>query len=121
MDKNKDAIADAHEKLLSDSGSTFVAAVMDATAAAPALGAGRVRSQSALARRPMLAAQFKRQLLQLTDTLNAADPHYVRCVKPNQAKVAANFDALHVLEQLRCAGLLGVCQLRRWDLRFASP
>ena len=121
MDKNKDAIADAHEKLLSASGSTFVAAVMDATAAAGATSAGRVRSLSALARRPTLAAQFKRQLMQLTDTLNAADPHYVRCVKPNQAKVAANFDALHVLEQLRCAGLLGVCQLRRWGFAVRQP
>ena len=37
----------------------------------------------------------------LMQTLGACSPHYIRCIKPNMAKVASNFDDQMVLLQLR--------------------
>lgn len=39
--------------------------------------------------------------------------HFVRCVKPNAAQVAAKYDASLVLHQLRCCGVLEVTRIAR--------
>ncbi len=39
-------------------------------------------------------------------TLNGTQPHYVRCIKPNDAKAAFVLDNLRVLGQLRACGVL---------------
>lgn len=39
--------------------------------------------------------------------------HFVRCVKPNAAQVAAQYDASLVLHQLRCCGVLEVTRIAR--------
>jgi len=48
-------------------------------------------------------------------------PQFVRCVKPNHAKVGNVFESRMVLSQLRCAGLLEVCRVRKlgYPCRFA--
>ena len=47
-----------------------------------------------------------RQLDSLMETLNSTQPHYVRCVKPNDLKKPDVFDANNCLQQLRCVGCL---------------
>lgn len=42
------------------------------------------------------------QLQQLMDTLNSTEPHYIRCVKPNNQLKPAIFENNNVLQQLRC-------------------
>lgn len=42
------------------------------------------------------------QLQQLMETLNATEPHYVRCVKPNNKLKPAIFENVNILQQLRC-------------------
>ena len=42
------------------------------------------------------------QLQQLMDTLNSTEPHYVRCVKPNNVLKPAIFENVNVMQQLRC-------------------
>ena len=37
--------------------------------------------------------------------LNAAEPHFIRCIKPNLRKAPANFDKVLVTKQLRYTGL----------------
>ena len=58
-----------------------------------------------------LGTQFKMQLEALMLVLNATDPHFVRCMKPNDLKKASTFQATMMLAQLRYAGLLEVCVL----------
>lgn len=42
------------------------------------------------------------QLQQLMDTLNSTEPHYVRCVKPNNLLKPAIFENVNIMQQLRC-------------------
>ena len=48
------------------------------------------------------------QLQQLMETLNATEPHYIRCVKPNNLLKPAIFENSNIMQQLRC----GVSTLR---------
>ena len=40
------------------------------------------------------------------DTINNTNVHYIRCIKPNEAKNAWEFDSEQVLSQLRACGVL---------------
>lgn len=42
------------------------------------------------------------QLQQLMETLNATEPHYIRCVKPNNLLKPAIFENANIMQQLRC-------------------
>lgn len=42
------------------------------------------------------------QLQQLMETLNSTEPHYIRCVKPNNQLKPSIFENTNVLQQLRC-------------------
>lgn len=42
------------------------------------------------------------QLQQLMETLNATEPHYIRCIKPNSLLKPAIFENVNILQQLRC-------------------
>jgi len=46
-------------------------------------------------------------------TLNSTDPHFVRCIKPNDEKAGNIFTSQMVIDQLRYAGLLEVCRIRQ--------
>ncbi|MCI04172.1 myosin-H heavy chain-like [Trifolium medium] len=46
------------------------------------------------------------QLQQLMETLNSTEPHYVRCVKPNNLLKPAIFENVNIMQQLRCGGVL---------------
>jgi myosin V len=45
---------------------------------------------------------WQQQLQALMDTLNSTEPHYVRCVKPNNVLKPAIFENVNVMQQLRC-------------------
>ncbi|KAG6505647.1 hypothetical protein ZIOFF_038012 [Zingiber officinale] len=46
------------------------------------------------------------QLQALLETLNATEPHYIRCIKPNNLLKPSIFENHNVLQQLRCGGVL---------------
>jgi len=45
---------------------------------------------------------MQQQLQALLETLSATEPHYIRCVKPNNLLKPAIFENKNVLQQLRC-------------------
>jgi len=53
-----------------------------------------------------LGSIFKKSLIDLMTTIRSTDAHYIRCIKPNQAKEAFEFDPMMVLSQLRACGVL---------------
>ncbi|KAI5411752.1 hypothetical protein KIW84_056716 [Lathyrus oleraceus] len=53
-----------------------------------------------------IATQFKQQLQSLLETLSATEPHYIRCVKPNNLLKPGIFENNDVLQQLRCGGVM---------------
>lgn len=42
------------------------------------------------------------QLQQLMETLSSTEPHYIRCVKPNNVLKPAIFENVNIMQQLRC-------------------
>lgn len=55
----------------------------------------------------VLILDFQADLTLLFQTLNKANRHYVRCLKPNNDKLPNLFDGAKVLEQLKSNGVLG--------------
>ena len=53
-----------------------------------------------------VGAQFRDSLNLLMRTLNNTDPHYVRCIKPNDEKQAFSFNPVRTQQQLKGCGVL---------------
>mmetsp|Transcript_4923 Transcript_4923/g.12751 ORF Transcript_4923/g.12751 Transcript_4923/m.12751 type:complete len:985 (-) Transcript_4923:966-3920(-) len=61
-----------------------------------------------------LAKQFKSSLVSLMDDLNKAEPHFIRCMKPNQMKSKEwEVDDEYTTRQLRYTGMLDTTRIRR--------
>ena len=65
-------------------------------------------------KRPTTAGtQFKNSLAKLMTTLQSKEPWYVRCIKPNDHKMANNFDEQVVRHQVKYLGLIENLRVRR--------
>jgi len=53
-----------------------------------------------------VCTKFRNQLSGLLQKLNACEPHFIRCVKPNSALVPTKTDQKLILHQCACAGIL---------------
>ncbi|KAH9297946.1 hypothetical protein KI387_029628, partial [Taxus chinensis] len=96
LDKNKDYVVAEHQDLLNASKCPFVAALF------PPLP----EESSKSSKFSSIGTRFKQQLQSLMETLNLTEPHYIRCVKPNNLLKPAIFENHNVLQQLRCGGVL---------------
>lgn len=68
--------------------------------------AGLKRPGGAPARKPTQGSIFKASLIALMETLSVTNVHYIRCIKPNEAKKPWEFTPQQVLGQLRACGVL---------------
>lgn len=50
----------------------------------------------------VLHLHLQQQLQSLMETLSSTEPHYIRCVKPNNVLKPAIFENANVIQQLRC-------------------
>ncbi|KAK4177189.1 putative myosin-2 [Triangularia setosa] len=117
IEKNRDTVPDEHMAVLRASTNAFLGQVLDAASAvrekdlaqassnAVKPAAGR-RIGVAVNRKPTLGGIFKSSLIELMATINSTDVHYIRCIKPNEAKEAWKFEGPMVLSQLRACGVL---------------
>ncbi|TMS13703.1 Unconventional myosin-Va [Larimichthys crocea] len=64
------------------------------------------REKSSKEHKKTVGCQFRNSLQMLMETLNATTPHYVRCIKPNDFKLAFTFDPKRAVQQLRACGVL---------------
>uniref|UniRef100_T1JDE0 Unconventional myosin-IXb n=1 Tax=Strigamia maritima TaxID=126957 RepID=T1JDE0_STRMM len=65
-------------------------------------------------KQPMtVSAQFQSSLGQLMETLNQANPFFVRCIKSNADKIPNKFDEEIILRQLRYTGMLETVRIRQ--------
>lgn len=60
-----------------------------------------------------VAAQYKSQLSNLMSTLQATNPHFVRCILPNHQQKPGFLEDACVLDQLRCNGVLEGIRITR--------
>lgn len=73
----------------------------------------RVGSEKKRAALTTLCAGFKGSLDDLMEMLEAATPHFVRCIKPNMTKEAKVFDAKMTQKQLNYTGVLETTKIRK--------
>ncbi|GFS43835.1 myosin family protein with Dil [Actinidia rufa] len=96
LDKNKDYVVAEHQELLTDSKCPFVVGLF------PPLP----EESSKSSKFSSIGSRFKLQLQSLMETLSSTEPHYIRCVKPNNVLKPAIFENLNIIQQLRCGGVL---------------
>ncbi|XP_057798033.1 myosin-9-like isoform X2 [Salvia miltiorrhiza] len=100
LDKNKDYVVTEHQELLSASKCSFVAGLF------PPVPEETNKSSKNSSKFSSIGSRFKLQLQSLMDTLNSTEPHYIRCVKPNNQLKPAIFENVNIMQQLRCGGVL---------------
>ncbi|KAL9399296.1 hypothetical protein Peur_008257 [Populus x canadensis] len=96
LDKNKDYVVAEHQDLLTASKCPFAAGLF------PPLP----EESSKSSKFSSIGSRFKLQLQSLMETLNSTEPHYIRCVKPNNLLKPAIFENANIIQQLRCGGVL---------------
>ncbi|XP_010475122.1 PREDICTED: myosin-7 [Camelina sativa] len=96
LDKNKDYVVGEHQALLSSSDCTFVSSLF------PPLP----EESSKTSKFSSIGSQFKQQLQSLLESLSTTEPHYIRCVKPNNLLKPEIFENINILHQLRCGGVM---------------
>ncbi|XP_056164217.1 myosin-9-like [Syzygium oleosum] len=93
LDKNKDYVIAEHQALLSASQWSFVSGLFPPPAE---------ESSKQLKHLWLIGSRFKQQLQTLLETLSATEPHYIRCVKPNNLLKPDISESINDLQQLRC-------------------
>ena len=118
IEKNRDTVPDEHMENLRSTSNAFLSEVLEAAAAArdkegaaaptkpQAIANSGRRAGVAANRKPTLGGIFKASLIELMDTINSTDVHYIRCIKPNESKDAWKWEGPMVLSQLRACGVL---------------
>ncbi|GAU27571.1 hypothetical protein TSUD_30030 [Trifolium subterraneum] len=96
LDKNKDYVVAEHQALLYASKCPFVSGLF---LPSPEESSNKSKFSS-------IGSRFKQQLQALLEILSSTEPHYIRCVKPNNLLKPAIFEHKNVLQQLRCGGVM---------------
>ncbi|GAU33165.1 hypothetical protein TSUD_206240 [Trifolium subterraneum] len=96
LDKNKDYVVAEHQDLLIASKCSFVAGLFPPSP----------EESSKSSKFSSIGSRFKSQLQSLMETLSSTEPHYIRCVKPNNVLKPAIFENVNIIQQLRCGGVL---------------
>ncbi|KAG5413244.1 hypothetical protein IGI04_000811 [Brassica rapa subsp. trilocularis] len=96
LEKNKDYVVAEHQALLNASKCTFVSCLFPLLA----------EDANKKTKFSSIGSRFKQQLVTLLETLSTTEPHYIRCVKPNNLLKPLIFENQNVLQQLRCGGVM---------------
>lgn len=124
LEKNRDTVVEEHINIMKASQFELVAELFDDNpgnghakkADGGHLAPGRTTVRAAKEQpksgalqkqhKATVASQFRESLGQLMDTLFSTNPHYIRCIKPNDAKASFVFDPKRAVQQLRACGVL---------------
>ncbi|CAF0778200.1 unnamed protein product [Didymodactylos carnosus] len=126
LEKNRDTVLEDQLKMLKESEIEFVVQLFLEGDDVPVIsqknnknytvqkiGTAQANSKTQAARkktvgsqRPTLGSQFRESLTNLMLALNSTEPHYVRCIKPNDSKAAFTFEPRRAVQQLRACGVL---------------
>ncbi|CAM9345683.1 unnamed protein product [Pylaiella littoralis] len=118
LDKNRDSVGEACQDLLAKSSVPLIAKIF-APYPSSAEGEGGEGASGALQRKKSsmatntLATKFKGSLTTLMETIGLTSVQYVRCIKPNAAKLPGRMENAKVAEQLRCAGVVEAIRISR--------
>lgn len=112
IEKNKDTLYQDFKRLLYHSKDTNLSSMWPE-------GAQDIKKTT---KRPLTAGTlFQKSMIELVDTLQNQEPFYVRCIKPNDNKVATLFDTVRVEHQVRYLGLIENVRVRRAGFVHRQP
>ena len=118
LEKNKDTISEEQVDLLKRSEVLDGFFIEDAGTSAPSTtkqgAGGRAKimyndsqgNKGKQKAKATVGSQFRESLEALMKILNSTEPHYVRCIKPNDNKGAFEFNNIRAVQQLRACGVL---------------
>ncbi|CAI5446075.1 unnamed protein product [Caenorhabditis angaria] len=112
MDKNKDTLFQDLKRLLYNSKNRLIKSLFPDGS----------KSMSEVNRRPPTAGYlFKNSMSELVKQLAQKEPHYIRCIKPNDEKNSSVFDKERVEHQVLYLGLLENVRVRRAGFAHRMP
>jgi len=114
LEKNKDQLNPDIINVLRGSSLNIIKSMFPPDATGGAIKGGKVVKLT-------LGGQFKGQLNELIATLNSTFPHFVRCMKSNDKKSGNIFTSGRMQDQLRYAGLVEVCRIRKLGYPVRRP
>ncbi|CAF3322996.1 unnamed protein product [Rotaria socialis] len=121
LEKNRDTVLEDQLKMLKESGFDFVVQLflededtINASKTSASTKSYQVQKTGTLQaaskvqaqRRKTVGSQFRESLTSLMAALNSTEPHYVRCIKPNDQKAPFKFEPRRAVQQLRACGVL---------------
>lgn len=109
MEKNKDVL-DAGLLILLDQAKEPILNTLFSKKGGKSMSAGK--------RKMTLSAQFRTQLNKLMTTLQATQPHYIRCIKPNDEKEPLYFVPKNCFEQMTYSGVFEAVKIRKGGFPF---
>jgi myosin heavy subunit len=107
VEKNRDTLTQDLVAMLQTSKNPFVNILYPPT-----------ESMSSADRKSSLATQFQKQLQNLMTALYATEPHYIRCIKPNDEKAPLHFIPSKSYEQLTYSGVFEAVAIRKQGFPF---
>ncbi|CCK70935.1 myosin 1 KNAG_0F02720 [Huiozyma naganishii CBS 8797] len=107
LSKNKDPLNENLLSVMSSSTNTLVSSFFSIEDSSDKQG--RVSGRSLRT----ASARHREQQISLLNQLGHSHPHFVRCIIPNNLKMAKRFDRNLILEQLRCNGVLEGIRISR--------
>ncbi|KAM4874455.1 unconventional myosin-Ig isoform 2-T2 [Thomomys bottae] len=112
IDKNRDSLFQDFKRLLYNS--------TDATLRA--MWPDGQQDITEVTKRPLTAGTlFKNSMVALVENLASKEPFYIRCIKPNEDKVAGRLDEDHCRHQVSYLGLLENVRVRRAGFASRQP
>jgi myosin protein heavy chain len=107
LDKNKDPLNDNVTDLFVNSTNGLVSSMFkdfEQELSDPAKASNKPSTKKGVFR--TVSQRHKEQLFSLMDLLYSTNPHFVRCIVPNEEKKAGKMNNELILHQLRCNGVL---------------
>ncbi|XP_026116991.1 myosin heavy chain, cardiac muscle isoform-like isoform X1 [Carassius auratus] len=109
LDKNKDPLNETVVACFQKSASKLLASLYEnyvSSDSAPDTKTGIKEKRKKAASFQTVSQLHKENLNKLMTNLRSTQPHFVRCIIPNETKTPGIMDAFQVLHQLRCNGVL---------------
>jgi len=119
LDKNRDTMSPTLKQTMQESGSTFISALFGESAPEEKESQSQIPAKGK-SNKTTLGTQFRNQLIQLLESLGATEPHFVRCVKPNHAKVGGIIEPNLVLGQMKYSGLFEAIRIRKSGFAYRA-
>uniref|UniRef100_A0A3Q4N9J0 Myosin, heavy chain 7B, cardiac muscle, beta a n=1 Tax=Neolamprologus brichardi TaxID=32507 RepID=A0A3Q4N9J0_NEOBR len=106
LDKNKDPLNETVVACFQKSANKLLASLYENYVASDSGTAGGKEKRKKAASFQTVSQLHKENLNKLMTNLRSTQPHFVRCIIPNETKTPGIMDAFLVLHQLRCNGVL---------------